>query len=143
MSKLNPSPNLGWILIVDDEKDLTDLLVEPFQQSGYRTLVATNPADAISKINRQKFLAVLLDLKLDRGSGELVLAAIRKEMQFHNDRTPVILMSGFLSPDVIARVRTHVQSVVAKPFRPTDIVKLVNQLVSQAAGNKPSGSKPA
>ncbi len=130
MNSAAATKNLGWVLIVDDEKDLTDLLVEPFQQSGYRTVVATSPAEAISKVNRQKFAAILLDLRLERGSGELVLTEIRKEMQFRNDQTPVILMSGFLSPDLIGRVREKVQSIVAKPFRPTDVVKLVNQLVS-------------
>ncbi len=77
------------ILIIEDEKDVNQLLAQTLQGNGYETVSARNGLDGICELQSQRFDMVLLDLMLPFKSGDEVLKEIRKDSDI-----PVIVISA-------------------------------------------------
>lgn len=77
------------ILIIEDEKDVNQLLARHLQNSGYETVSVWNGPDGIYQLQKQHFDMVLLDLMLPYKSGDEVLKEIRKDSVI-----PVIVISA-------------------------------------------------
>lgn len=128
MSKeINPKSN-RWILIVEDELDLKELVAEEVTRAGYGVHAAASVFDALRLLGNQKFHCVLLDMKLEKGSGTQVLAAMRRENQNLNFATPVIVISGILDVDIIRQIKGTVYSIFVKPFDITELVAKIDAL---------------
>jgi len=57
------------ILVIDDERDLAEVLVEELEHDGHRVEVASNGAEALSRLERQAFDLVLSDTKMPHIDG--------------------------------------------------------------------------
>lgn len=71
-----------YCLIVEDEKEIADLLAKYVSRLGYMSVICSSGTDALVKIDRQKFDYILLDLNLPKMSGPEFLTQIFK--QNHN-----------------------------------------------------------
>ena len=77
------------ILIIEDEKDVNQLLAQTLQDSGYETVSVWNGMDGLQALKQEHFDLVLLDLMLPYKSGDEVLRELRKESDI-----PVIVISA-------------------------------------------------
>lgn len=77
------------ILIIEDEKDMNQLLAQTLQNSGYETVSVWNGMDGIRTLRAEHFDLVLLDLMLPYKSGDEVLRELRTESDI-----PVIVISA-------------------------------------------------
>lgn len=77
------------ILIIEDERDVNQLLAQTLQDSGYETMSAYNGIDGIRILRKEHFDMILLDLMLPYKSGDEVLKKIRKDSDI-----PVIVISA-------------------------------------------------
>ncbi len=77
------------ILIIEDEKDVNQLLAKTLQDNGYQTASAFNGLEGLGMLKKEHFDMVLLDLMLPYKSGDEVLREIRE----HSD-IPVIVISA-------------------------------------------------
>ena len=77
------------ILIIEDEKDINQLLAQTLQDHGYETVSVWNGLDGIQQLQKQHFDMVLLDLMLPFKSGDEVLKEIRKDCDI-----PVLVISA-------------------------------------------------
>ena len=77
------------ILIIEDEKDVNQLLAQSLQNNGYETVSVLNGLDGVKQLQNQHFDMVLLDLMLPYKSGDEVLKEIRKDCDI-----PVIVISA-------------------------------------------------
>jgi len=78
------------ILIVDDERDLTNSLKSLFSESGYHADVAQNANEAKKKLNHD-FDLIILDMKMPGIDGVSLLADINKE----RPNSKVIILTGY------------------------------------------------
>lgn len=86
-------PSEGVILVVDDEPSVRKLISESLQTMGFTVLQAPNGKIGLTLFqeNRDKLVAVFLDLSMPVMGGEETFKAIQ-EIQ---PGTPIILMSGY------------------------------------------------
>lgn len=77
------------ILIIEDEKDVNQLLARTLQDSGYETVSVGNGMDGIRLLRTEHFDMVLLDLMLPYKSGDEVLRELRQDSDI-----PVIVISA-------------------------------------------------
>lgn len=77
------------ILIIEDEKDVNQLLAQTLQDSGYETVSVWNGMGGLQALKKEHFDLVLLDLMLPYKSGDEVLRELRKEGDI-----PVIVISA-------------------------------------------------
>lgn len=77
------------ILIIEDEKDVNELLAQTLMESGYQTVSAFDGIDGLKKFENGSYDMVLLDLMLPYKSGDEILKRIRM-----NSEIPIIVISA-------------------------------------------------
>ena len=79
------------ILIVEDDADISALLVKIMEGAGYQVRQAFSGTEALFCMERELPGCVLLDLMLPGMTGEEVLEQIRQEQK---KEMPVLILSG-------------------------------------------------
>lgn len=106
------------ILIVDDEKAITDLVGIYLQNEGFHVTLAYNGADAAKLILEHEFDLAVLDIMLPDIDGFELLRTIRAEHTY-----PVIMLTARGSQaDKIEGLSMGADDYVVKPFRPLELV---------------------
>lgn len=102
-----------YILIVEDDNDINNMLNELLSLNGYRTTQAFSGTEALLYIKQESPAAVILDLMLPGMDGESVLAQIKSICS----RTAVIIASAKEDIDTrISLLRAGADDYVTKPF---------------------------
>lgn len=111
------------ILIIEDEKDVNQLLAKHLQNSGYETVSVWNGLDGMKQLQKQHFDMILLDLMLPYKSGDEVLKEIRKDCDI-----PVIVISAKdLVGTKIDLLTLGADDYITKPF---DLGEVTARVVS-------------
>jgi CheY-like chemotaxis protein len=116
------------ILLVEDEKDLAQVVSEILRTLPAKVTVAKNGREAIRIIESdQTFDLVLLDVVLPQLSGLEVLRRLRRIPT----STKVILSTGYaasLDPKDLARL--EISGVLGKPYMPHELLAAVRDALS-------------
>jgi CheY-like chemotaxis protein len=119
------------VLIVDDEEALVRLGEETLAQLGYEPVGFTSSAAALEAIREtpDRFDVVLSDESMPGLTGSELATAIQRLAP----GLPVVLMSGFVNPALLARARgAGVVEVLAKPLVSRDIARALDQALRRA-----------
>ncbi len=130
------TPQDARILVVDDDEQLSSLLVLVLEGDGYPVVEARSAAGAIAEVEKGSVDLVVLDISLGEDDGRLVLGKIREMGDL-----PVIFISG--KSDIADRVlglRLGADDYLAKPFSPVELVARVESVLRRSGGR---GSGPA
>jgi DNA-binding response OmpR family regulator len=126
-----PSQGDRTLLIVEDEHLMLRLLEKFFSRHGYHVLKAADGEEAIEvyRSYKPRIDAVLLDMRLPKGTGEEVFRAMKDE----NPAVKVVMASGFLEPEV----RTEMDLAGAKRFvnKPYNLEELL-EIFQSVIGNE-------
>ena len=123
-----PMAEKKWILIVEDEVDLLEVLGEVLQMHNYEVIGVTSAKLALKNIENQKFFCILLDLNLDgdEDTGQKLLKSLKNSLStVINRNTPVIVCSGNIDSKVIRDMRSDISYAMTKPV---DIDLLIERL---------------
>ena len=124
---LTGTPAVGRILIVDDEKDIRQILSEIISFMGFEITAVGSGTEAISHLSNGIFDLVLTDLEMP-GMDGWSLAATVKEKSPH---IPVLMITGKDRGAVMSRIAgSGVDSVLFKPFCLEEIREAVFDAVS-------------
>jgi DNA-binding NtrC family response regulator len=106
MSKLS-------VLVVDDERDILDLIQDLLTAEGYAVTTLDDPKLALERIREEIFHIVMLDLMMPTMSGLELLAQIREI----DDDIAVIILTGHPSYETAQTAITgDVSAYIEKPF---------------------------
>lgn len=106
------------ILIVDDEKNIVDILKYNLKKEGYDTLEAYDGREAIEKALKLKPDLILLDVMLPIYDGFEVCRKLREKVQ-----TPIIMLTAKEEEvDKILGLEMGADDYVTKPFSPRELV---------------------
>ena len=84
------------VLIVDDDRDVREVLVETFRLAGFDVLAAANGLEALLYVKRERPDAVVLDLMMPRLGGVEALKRIRS----YNPGIRVLVVTGNIDPEL-------------------------------------------
>lgn len=82
------------VLIVDDDKMLTDMYKERLELSGYQVDFCYNGEKGLAKVHQEKPDVVLLDIMMPKANGYAVLASIKSDPSLKD--IPVIVLSALI-----------------------------------------------
>ena len=103
------------VLVVDDEKDLVDLIAYNLQRNGYEVLTARNGNDALEIASRELPSLVLLDVMLPGISGTEVARKLKADA--HTAHIPIIMLTARSEEtDVVVGLTLGADDYVTKPF---------------------------
>ena len=118
-----------WALVVDDDVDIRGLLVQILESLSFTCVVSGKLIEAKGKAKNQKFDIIFLDMRLEQGSGEDILEMIRSESSGFNVVSPVVVVSGFLDPELVTRLAEKVSDIIVKPFDVKTFTDRVNNVL--------------
>lgn len=117
------------ILIVDDEKEIVDLINFYMKSNGYITYKAYSGEDALKIFQEKNVDLMILDIMMPRFGGKEVLRRIRKE-----SKIPVIFLSAKGEDiDKIDGLFLGADDYMAKPFNPMELVARVKALIRRSS----------
>ncbi|MBN2515372.1 MAG: phosphate regulon transcriptional regulator PhoB [Deltaproteobacteria bacterium] len=116
------------ILVVDDEKDLVDLISYNLQREGYAVLKAYNGEEALGLVQSQKPDLVILDLMLPGIQGIEVCKRIRKNQEISN--LPIIMVTAKGDEvDKILGLEMGADDYITKPFSVRELLARVKAVL--------------
>ena len=104
------------ILIVDDERDIRELISDILEDEGYATRLAENSNEAMSAINAEPPALLILDiwLKDSRMDGIDILKAVKRD----NPDVPVVIISGHGNVEIaVAAIKQGAYDFIEKGSR--------------------------
>jgi len=114
------------ILIVDDERDIRDLVSGVLSDEGYETRTAGGSVAALAAIDERRPTLVLLDVWL-RGSPMDGIELLR-EIKKRDTNLPVIIFSGHGNLDTaVAAIHEGAVDFIEKPFKTEKLIHLVER----------------
>ena len=111
------------ILIVEDDADISGLLVKIMEGAGYQVRQVFSGTEALFCMERELPDCVLLDLMLPGMTGEAVLDQIRQKQK---KEMPVLILSAKVSvQDKVKLLRLGADDYITKPFDPEEVIARV------------------
>lgn len=116
------------ILIVEDERDIVDLLRYNLQEAGFETDYVRNGADALHRAIEQSPDLILLDLMLPEVDGLIVCRLLKNDPRTKN--IPIVMVTAKTEEqDRIAGLELGVDDYITKPFSPKEVVLRVSAVL--------------
>jgi two-component system, response regulator, stage 0 sporulation protein F len=110
------------ILVVEDDPDISNILVELFTDCGFKITTARRVADALEQVRKQHFDLITLDLRLPDKSGSEIL----HELSQSPNARPVVIISANLEN---FKPSPLVKAAIRKPFDLNNLLNIVEQYV--------------
>ena len=110
------------ILIVEDDKDLRNILEVIFEQNGYSVLTAANGKEGLEILNSNKVDAVISDVRMPVMDGIELLKRIKSQ---YLSLPVVFLITGFADISDEKALSLGASGVIDKPFQ---IAKIIGEI---------------
>ena len=110
---MNEEAILGRILIIDDEKENTEIIKDILEDVNYSTVLARSAAEAKTIVNTNSFDLILMDVWMPGQDGISLLS------EWHSEGfdTPVVMMSGHAEPsDIVKAMKLGATDFLKKPL---------------------------
>lgn len=121
------------ILIVEDDKGISDFVIPELEHEGYTTCLAVTGREALEKFESEKPDLILLDIMLPELNGLEVLRRIRAVSS-----VPVILETARGETiDKINGLNLGADDYIPKPFEIEELLARINALFRRISYNQP------
>jgi len=121
------------ILIVEDDRNIAELLQMYLEKEGYAVTVAYDGGQGLSKFRAIQPDLVLLDVMMPVIDGWGVCRAIRAESQI-----PIIMLTAKgETDDKVQGLRSGADDYITKPFEMKEVLARIEAVLRRAPGNAP------
>jgi len=117
------------ILIIDDEKELSDVLKKYLGLKGYSVDTAYNGKGGIAQAKKYGYGIIIADIQLPDISGVEVIRAIEKI----DDKARFLIITGYsITGDVSDLIESskRVHGYIFKPFKPEHLEEKLKEILS-------------
>ena len=113
------------ILIVEDDKNITNTLTYYLQNDGFKIETAKNKNEGIEKIKEKTYNLILLDITLPDGNGYEIYHELKKEKN-----TPVIFLTALdEEKDIVKGLDIGADDYITKPFRTRELLSRIKNVL--------------
>ena len=125
------------ILVVDDDKEIADLIEIYLVSEGYKVYKAYNAMDGLDILAKEDIKLVLLDIMMPGMDGLSMCKKIRE-----NNNIPIIMLSAKSTDlDKILGLGTGADDYVTKPFNPLELTARVKSQLRRFTQLNPGSEK--
>jgi len=123
------------VLVVDDERDLVDLISLNLQRQGYEVITAHDGKVGLELARKQLPDLIILDLMMPGLSGQEVVTRIKGDPQ--TATLPILMLTARgEETDIIVGLSLGADDYVTKPFSVKVLVARVAAVLRRKAGNE-------
>lgn len=127
-----PPASRGRLLVVEDEEKVASALREGLEGEGYDVVVETTGEGAFSRLARERFEVVLLDLMLPGRDGLEILAALRRRGL---DTPVVVLTARDTLEDRVVGLDAGADDYLVKPFAFAELLARLRAIGRRGRGS--------
>ena len=123
---MNEDSTFGKILIIDDEKDNTEIIKDILEDVSYTTMLARSAAEAKAVLAANDFDLILMDVWMPGQDGISLLS------EWYSDgfNTPVVMMSGHAEPsDIVRAMKLGAVDFLKKPLH--DFLPILRNIMTR------------
>ncbi len=117
---------MSSILIVDDERDIRELIGDILKDEGFAVRLAANADECMTEINTEAPSLMILDiwLKDSRMDGIDILKTVKRD----NPDVPVVIISGHGNIEIaVAAIKQGAYDFIEKPFNIDQLMVVVSR----------------
>ncbi|MGH1446676.1 MAG: sigma-54-dependent transcriptional regulator [Cognatishimia sp.] len=117
---------MGDILIVDDERDIRELISDILEDEGYTTRLAGTSDDAMREVTSEQPALMILDiwLKDSQMDGIDILKAVKRDYP----DVPVVIISGHGNVEIaVAAIKQGAYDFIEKPFNIDQLLVVIRR----------------
>lgn len=130
---------LDKVLVIDDDPNMTELLLLVLKASGFEVSVCNNGADGVQKARSFSPDVILLDMVMEGMDGLQVCTQIRT---FSN--VPILILSALDKPGIIVKaLDAGADDFLTKPVSSSLLVSRLNTLTRRFKASEADVSMPA
>ncbi len=116
---------MSHILVVEDDRDIADLITHYLEGAGYVTSTVSSGPEALAHVRRRVPDLVILDLMLPGLDGLEVCRAVRQDKA--SAEVPIIMLTARADEsDRVTGLEVGADDYVTKPFSPKELVARVH-----------------
>jgi DNA-binding response OmpR family regulator len=133
------APHHKKVLIIEDEKDILQLVKLYLEKEGFRTVTATTGTEGLEQVKAENPDLVVLDLMLPEMDGLEICKRLRSKRE--TAMLPVIMLTAKAEEsDTIVGLELGADDYVTKPFSPKTLVARVKALLRRLDTNASDGT---
>ena len=125
------------ILIIEDDKEISDMLLEFLSMNGFITDTAPNGLLGLKQASSGDYSLILLDLMLPFKSGDELL----REMRQFSDAPVIVLSAKSLTRDKIDLLRLGADDYMTKPFDLNELLARILANIKRYGGKCPAENR--
>jgi phosphate regulon transcriptional regulator PhoB len=119
------------VLVVDDEKDISELIAYNLKKEGFEVSVSADGESALRVIRKEKFVLIILDLMLPGIQG-LELCKILKSSG-ETSSIPIIMLTAKSEElDKVLGLEMGADDYITKPFSPRELMARVRAVLRRS-----------
>ncbi|MFC8956351.1 response regulator [Streptomyces sp. NPDC057101] len=130
----------GRVLVVDDNKVIRQLIRVNLELEGFEVVTAADGAECLDVVHRVRPDVVTLDVVMPRLDG--IKTAERLRADPRTSHLPVAIISACGEHEAAGGAVPRVDAFLAKPFEPTELVRVVRQLMHRERRERPEAAGP-
>ena len=116
------------VLVVDDEKEIRDLIEIYLLNSGYNVIKAEDGKEALDILKKENIHLMILDIMMPKMDGIEVCRKVRESLNI-----PILMLSAKSEDmDKIQGIMTGADDYLTKPFNPLELTVRVKSLIRRA-----------
>jgi len=122
---------VAYILVVDDEQDIAEVLKITLETRGHDVRTAENGVKALAMIKKKEPDLVVLDVMMPKMNGMQVVDVMRNKESLNH--IPIIMLTAVtkdsVQPDEHWKKKVGVEDFMSKPFEPLELLQRVEDLL--------------
>ncbi|MFJ5719515.1 response regulator [Streptomyces sp. NPDC093149] len=119
----------GRVLVVDDNEVIRQLIRVNLELEGFEVVTAADGVECLDLVHRVRPDVITLDVVMPRLDGLQTATRLRSDPQTRH--LPVAIISACTPFEADSAVAAGVDAFLAKPFEPSELVRLVQQLMDR------------
>lgn len=124
------------VLLVEDDRDIVELVKYNLEKEGYQLFSATDGATGLAQVRKTPPDLLILDLMLPKLSGLEICKEIRKDVNLN--RLPILILTAKgEEADRIVGLELGADDYVTKPFSPRELAARVKALLRRSEPGAP------
>jgi DNA-binding NtrC family response regulator len=128
---MNEESKFGKILIIDDEKDNTEIIKDILEDVNYTTVLARSAIEAKAIVAANSFDLILMDVWMPGQDGISLLT----EWYSEGFSTPIVMMSGHAEPsDIVKAMKLGATDFLKKPLH--DFLPILRNIMTHSLPEK-------
>lgn len=115
------------ILIVDDNRDITEMLSKYLEVKGYDCVITNDGLNGLNLIKKEKFHTIFLDMSMPDFGGNDVINALEKENLLKDQRIVIFTASSITNEQIQELLEKNgIEAFLRKPVQLSDLIKTIN-----------------